>query len=112
MVKSNRLLLFSDMWEIIQNHPMGLLIAILIFILILIFRDVLKCLFLLFIRLPFNLQTPDLILAGGICDPDKMFKIQLALKISDLFNYGWFVYAVIILGVVLFLYFQYKKNKK
>ena len=101
---------FSDLPGIITNHPMGLMIGIILFALLLIFRGVFGCIFKILIRLPFNLDSPDKILVGGICDPDKMIRVEVGEWILNLFQHEWFIYLVLIGGVGIYLYFQYIKK--
>lgn len=100
----------SELLKIIKNHPMGLLIALVLFGLILIFRGVFGCLIRILIRLPFNLLTPEKILEGGICDPNKMFKVNAGEWILNLFQYEWFIWIILIIGLVIFLYFKFKEK--
>lgn len=98
----------SELPGIIKSHPMGLLYGIIAFALILIFQGVFGCLIRLFWRLPFNLMTPDRILADGICDPNRMFKVRIAEWILNFFQHQWFVWFVIIVGFGIFLYYKLK----
>ena len=101
---------FSDLPGIIISHPMGLIVGILLFAILLIFGGVFACIFKILIRLPFNLDTPNKILAGGICDPDKMIRVKAGEWIINLFQLEWFIYFVLIGGVVIYVYFQYCKK--
>lgn len=98
----------SELPGIIKEHPMGLLYGIIFFALILIFQGVFGCLFRILFRLPFNIMTPDRILEGDICNPDKMFKIKIAEWILNLFQYEWFIWTVIIVGVGIYFYYRFK----
>ncbi|HLD01234.1 MAG TPA: hypothetical protein VJC39_05830 [Candidatus Nanoarchaeia archaeon] len=101
----------SELPGIITGSPMGLFVAFITLALIFITRGLWSCLFKIFIRLPFNLQTPDKILAGDICNPDKMFKVQLGEGMLNFLQHEWFVWFLIIGGVAIFLYFKFIRNK-
>lgn len=100
----------SELLKIIKNHPMGLLIALVLFGLILIFKGVFGCLIRILIRLPFNLTTPEKILEGDICNPNKIFQVKLGEGILNLFQYEWFIWVILIMGLVIFLYFKFKEK--
>ncbi len=95
---------YSDLPRIMREHPLGLFVAILLLALLLIYGGVFGCLFKILIRLPFNLQTPDRILEGDICNPDKMFRVKLGEWIINLFKHEWVVYVVIIIGLLIYFY--------
>lgn len=101
---------YGDLPRIMREHPLGLFVAILLLALLLIYGGVFGCLFKILIRFPFNLQTPDRILAGDICNPDKMFRVKLGEWIINLFMYEWFVYTVLIIGVIIFVYFRINRK--
>lgn len=99
----------SEIPKIINRSPMGLFVAFIILASIFIIHGLLSCLLKIFIRLPFNLQTPDKILAGDICDPDKIFRVQLGEKMLNFLQHEWFVWLLIIVGAVIYLYRRYFK---
>ena len=101
---------YSDLPRIVKEHPFGLFVAILLLALLLIYGGVFGCLFKILIRLPFNLQTPDRILEGDICNPDKMFRVKLGEWIINLFKNEFIVYTVIIIGLFIFFYYKARKN--
>lgn len=109
---NNRLPKLSELPKITVGHPTGLLIAIILLGLILIFKGVFGCLIRILIRLPFNLTTPEKIFEGEICNPNKIFKIKIGEWILNLFQHEWFIWAVLILGLIIFLYFKFVKEEK
>ena len=111
MSKMDKEISFSDLPKIIKEHPFGLMISLLLLGLLLIYRGVFGCLIKIMIRLPFHLQTPDKILAGDICNPDKIFNVRLGEWIINLFQREWFIYLVLIFGLGIFLYFKFFKQK-
>lgn len=108
MNKKAELLKLSEIPGIIKNHPLGLLVGIILFALIIMYQGLIGCIFKLFIRLPFNLTTPEKILADGICDPNKMLKVRFAEWLLNLFQYEWFIWTILIIGFSIFLYFKFK----
>lgn len=107
---NNELPKLSELPNTIKNHPFGLFIAIIVLGLILIYNGIFGCLLKIMIRLPFNLMTPDKILAGDICNPDKIFRVQAGEWLLNLFQHQWFVWTVIIIGLIIFLYFKFKEK--
>jgi len=107
---NNELPKLSELPGIIKSHPAGLFIAIISLGLILIYGGVFGCLLKILIRLPFNIMTPDKILAGDICNPDKIFKVQAGEWLLNLFQHQWFVWMVLIGGLIIYLYFKSKKK--
>ena len=104
----NQLPKWSEIPGIIKNHPAGLMIAIIVACLLLIFGGVLGCLTKILIRLPFNLNSPDRILAGDICNPDKIIRIEFAEWVLGLFSHEWFLWTVLIIGAIIFFYYKLK----
>lgn len=102
---------FSDLPEIIKGHPFGLMIALLLLGLLFIYRGIFSCLTKIMIRLPFNLQTPDKILEGDICNPNKIFQVRLGEGLLNLFQHQWIVYLIIIAGLIIFVYFKFIKDR-
>ena len=102
---------FSDLPKIITENPFGLMIAVVLLGFIFIYRGVFGCLTKIMIRLPFNLQTPNKILEGDICNPDKMFQVRLGEGILNMFKHQWFVYLIIIIGLIIFMYFKFIKDR-
>lgn len=100
---------FSDLPKITKEHPFGFFIAILILAVLLIYKGIFGCLFKILIRLPFNLQTPEKILEGDICNPDKILNVKLGEWIINLFQYEWFIYIILIISLIIFFYFKIKK---
>lgn len=100
----------SELPGIIIRSPMGLFVAFIVLALIFITRGLWGCLLKISIRLPFNLQTPDKILAGDICNPDKIFRVRLGEGMLNFLQHEWFVWLLIILGFLIFLYFKLKKK--
>jgi len=109
-MQNNELPKLSELLSIIKNHPLGLFVAIIILGLILIYKGVLGCLLKILIRLPSNLTTPNKILEGDICNPNKIFKVQVGEGILKLFQHQWFVWLIIILGLIIFLYYKFRNN--
>lgn len=109
-MSNERLPKLSELPQIITENPMGLLAAFIILALILITRGLWGCLFKILIRLPTNLQTPENILAGGICDPNKMVKVKLGEGMLNFLQHEWFIWLLIIGGLVIFIYFKLRKK--
>ncbi|PIO07933.1 hypothetical protein COU62_01835 [Candidatus Pacearchaeota archaeon CG10_big_fil_rev_8_21_14_0_10_35_219] len=109
-MSNGRMPSLSEIPKIITGSPMGLFVAFIILALIFITRGLWSCLIKIFIRLPFNLQTPDKILAGDICNPDKMFRVQLGEGMLNFLQHEWFVWVLLIGGLALFLYFKWRKK--
>lgn len=109
MIMTNRPPKFSDLLVIFQ-HPIGLLIGLIILGLIFIYRGVIKCLSLIVYRLPLNLTTPKNILADGICDHDKMFQVKLGEFILNLIKNPIILIVVIILSLIIYYFFNRKSK--
>lgn len=98
--------------EIIKNHPLGLFLVIILLSVMFIYRGIIKCFILMLIRLPFNINRPDKILAEGICDPNKIFQVQVGVGIMDFINkHQIFTIIIILLSIYIFIYFKFKKSK-
>lgn len=110
-MSSERMPKLSELPRIIIGSPMGLFVAFIVLALIFITRGLWSCLLKIFIRLPFNLQTPDKILSGDICNPDKIFRVQLGEGMLNFLQHEWFVWLLIIVGAVIFLYFKFIRSK-
>ncbi len=109
-MSNERMPKLSELPEIITRSPMGLFVAFIVLALIFITRGLWGCLIKIIIRLPFNLQTPDNILAGDICNPNKIFRVQLGEGMLNFLQHQWFVWLLIIGGLIIFLYFKWKRN--
>ena len=109
-MSNERMPKLSELPQIITGSPMGLFVAFVVLALIFITRGLWGCLLKIMIRLPFNLQTPDKILAGDICNPDKIFRVQLGEGMLNFLQHQWFVWLLIITGVAIYLYFKWKKR--
>jgi hypothetical protein len=109
-MSNERIPKISELPQIVTGSPMGLFVAFIVLALIFITRGLWGCLLKIMIRLPFNLQTPDKILAGDICNPDKMFQVRLGEGMLNFLQHQWFLWLLLIGGVIVYIYFRWKRR--
>ena len=100
---NDKTLSFSDIPRIVLSHPFGLLIGIVVLGVLLIYSGTIGCVFKTLFFLALNKPVPN-------CNPDSILRVRLGEWIINLFQHEWFIWFVLIAGVVIFIYFKWQKS--
>ncbi len=94
---------YSDLPGIIKSHPLGLLISVIVLGILLIYSGTIGCAIKEVIFSLLNKSLPN-------CNPNNIFRVKVGEWIISLLNHEWFIWMIIIAGVII--YYLIKNGKK